>query len=482
MDLFGNSYEVIRTILHCRHKLTCVDICISEPASLEKVAKQEEEQQAAVEGIMETIIEEIVNEDGQKQLVTKVKPVVNNTGERIYQYDMMISYCHADKELTYKIHKYLLDQGFKVWIDLDNMYGPGKNIITSSKRIFLFTSFLAMSAMADAVENSEFVIMCMSDSYKQSTYCQAEAEYAFNCKRCLIPLIMRQGYRPDGWLGFMIGSRIYIDFGRFDFETACEKLMTELSHQRKQPLPSKPGQVTQHEMPTKPVLINPQIPAPRSRKPSVIYNNDAFSVYTRRKPMSNFLRKPLIQWTDSDVLDFLFTQRLIQLMPLCESMDGRALIQLYKMAINRSSKTYILLDDELKSSYKMKLPLRVFTQFLSAIEQRLNGNPLRSSQIISQVPITNVATYSQVPITNVTTYSRVPITNVTTYSQEYISNPLKTSLNNSIPVQYPSYSDKPYDLLITSDAPALDVLRAVQLYAPNVGKISSALKRSSTLY
>ena len=36
-----------------------------------------------------------------------------------------------------------------------------------------------MNAMADAVENSEFVIMCMSDSYKQSTYCQAEAEYAF---------------------------------------------------------------------------------------------------------------------------------------------------------------------------------------------------------------------------------------------------------------------------------------------------------------
>ncbi len=46
--------------------------------------------------------------------------------DRSFQYDIMISYCHTDKELTYKIHKFLIDKGFKVWIDLDNMYGPGK--------------------------------------------------------------------------------------------------------------------------------------------------------------------------------------------------------------------------------------------------------------------------------------------------------------------------------------------------------------------
>lgn len=45
------------------------------------------------------------------------------------QYDIMISYCHADKELTYKIHRFLLKQNFKVWIDLDNMYGPGNHFI-----------------------------------------------------------------------------------------------------------------------------------------------------------------------------------------------------------------------------------------------------------------------------------------------------------------------------------------------------------------
>ncbi|CAF3545088.1 unnamed protein product [Rotaria socialis] len=55
-----------------------------------------------------------------------------------------------------------------------------------------------MNAMADAVENSEFVLVCMSDSYKQSTYCQAEAEYAFGCKRRLVPLKVRPRYRAAG--------------------------------------------------------------------------------------------------------------------------------------------------------------------------------------------------------------------------------------------------------------------------------------------
>ena len=75
---------------------------------------------------MDTITEVVVNDRGEQELVTTVKPSSRAPGERIFEYDIMISYCHADKELIYKIHKFLLDQGFKVWIDLDNMYGPGK--------------------------------------------------------------------------------------------------------------------------------------------------------------------------------------------------------------------------------------------------------------------------------------------------------------------------------------------------------------------
>lgn len=39
----------------------------------------------------------------------------------------------------------------------------------------------------------------MTEKYKQSTNCRAEAEYAFQLGRPIIPLIMQKDYKPDGW-------------------------------------------------------------------------------------------------------------------------------------------------------------------------------------------------------------------------------------------------------------------------------------------
>lgn len=39
----------------------------------------------------------------------------------------MVSYCHADKKLVYRIHQFLIDEGFKVWIDQNDIYGPGNS-------------------------------------------------------------------------------------------------------------------------------------------------------------------------------------------------------------------------------------------------------------------------------------------------------------------------------------------------------------------
>lgn len=116
---------------------------ILEPQFLQKVAEQEEEeeQQKAATESLASIIEEVVSIDGQKQRVRRVKPLLSNSEERTFPYDIMISYCHADKELTYKIHRFLIDIGFKVWIDLDNMYGPGAIISIVSIDHFLFTCF-----------------------------------------------------------------------------------------------------------------------------------------------------------------------------------------------------------------------------------------------------------------------------------------------------------------------------------------------------
>ena len=40
--------------------------------------------------------------------------------------------------------------------------------------------------------------------------------------------MMQRRYRPDGWLGMLLGARLYIDFAKHDFETAYAMLMKEL--------------------------------------------------------------------------------------------------------------------------------------------------------------------------------------------------------------------------------------------------------------
>jgi hypothetical protein len=127
MDSFGNLYKVIVYIYLLDQKLLqYIHTCFLEPASLEKVAKQEEEQEAQVDEKITTI--QNLTANGQETLLKPSGRLSIASNERSFRYDIMISYCHSDKELTYKIHKFLLDQGFKVWIDLDNMYGPGKTI------------------------------------------------------------------------------------------------------------------------------------------------------------------------------------------------------------------------------------------------------------------------------------------------------------------------------------------------------------------
>ena len=315
--------------------------------------------------------------------------------------------------------------------------------------------------MAEAVENSEFVLLCMSDSYKQSTYCQAEAEYAFGCKRRLLPLIVRPGYRPDGWLGFMIGSRIYVDFGRFDFDTACEKLMNEIALQRKRPLPSKEGKMGQHEKPdNKPTITQAVVEKPPTApvalplppSPASVLSGQLPKIYTQRKARLDFDRKHIYNWTEQDVLDFLFHNHVHELMPLCEKMDGRALIQLYKMCTSHSKSTYTLLSDELKLAYQVKLPIGIFTRFLSVME-RIGAVYIQSSQSTIQVKGDSQLLVPSPPIAS---------------TSSMLTLPAPVPLQKSSAPPYYHRSNLPYDIIVTSNASTPQVLKMAEQLIPRI--------------
>ncbi|CAF3897098.1 unnamed protein product [Rotaria sordida] len=106
------------------------------------------------------------------------KPIILNS----YQYDIMISYSHKDKELCLQIHEQLVKDGFNVWVDRDCLRGS------------------TMVGIANAIENSEYVLICMSNTYKESVYCQSEAHYAFERGCRLVPIMLESNYKPDGWL------------------------------------------------------------------------------------------------------------------------------------------------------------------------------------------------------------------------------------------------------------------------------------------
>jgi len=65
----------------------------------------------------------------QKQIQTNV--------QQKYKYDIMISYCYADKDIVYKIHQLLANEGYKIWFDRDHNNGLGK-----MSKSYLFFSYI----------------------------------------------------------------------------------------------------------------------------------------------------------------------------------------------------------------------------------------------------------------------------------------------------------------------------------------------------
>ena len=68
---------------------------------------------------------------------------------------IMISYNRNSRPLCFKIKAELERLGHSVWIDVENIHGS------------------TLEAMANAIEESKCVLICMTEDYKQSVYCRA---------------------------------------------------------------------------------------------------------------------------------------------------------------------------------------------------------------------------------------------------------------------------------------------------------------------
>lgn len=100
---------------------------------------------------------------------------------------IMISYNSKSREVCLNIKSELEKIGFRVWIDIESIYGS------------------SLESMANAIDGSFCVLMCVTEKYKESNYCRLEAEYLLQQKKPFIPIFLQPGYKPNGWLGLLIG-------------------------------------------------------------------------------------------------------------------------------------------------------------------------------------------------------------------------------------------------------------------------------------
>ena len=137
---------------------------------------------------------------------------IESTGNHV-----MISYQWDSQEVLVEVKNRLQASGYRVWMDLEQMGGS------------------TLEAMAKAVENSSVVLICVSERYKESPNCRSEAEYAYQLRKDIIPLMMQGKYRGDGWLGMLVGTKLWFDFqNKLVLEQGVTKLIRELGGRGKE--------------------------------------------------------------------------------------------------------------------------------------------------------------------------------------------------------------------------------------------------------
>eukprot|EP00051_Salpingoeca_urceolata_P035300 m.29077 g.29077 ORF g.29077 m.29077 type:complete len:818 (-) comp9044_c0_seq1:266-2719(-) len=141
-------------------------------------------------------------------------PVVDDAPpQRLDQGHVMISYCWNDQAVVRDINAKIGAYGINTWIDVEQMQGS------------------TLSAMSAAVEQASVILVCVSSSYQESRACRSEAEYAYVCQKRIVPLKVEEGFVPTGWLGILIGSKLWFELGsQLSTDQTVEALVRELEH------------------------------------------------------------------------------------------------------------------------------------------------------------------------------------------------------------------------------------------------------------
>ncbi|CAF0972896.1 unnamed protein product [Didymodactylos carnosus] len=270
------------------------------------------------------------NDNERIQLVKTI--IKDDETETKNKFDLMISYCWAEKKIAKNIYENLVTSGYHLWFDEDKMHGS------------------TLSAMADAIENSQCILVCMSDNYKRSNNCHCEAEYVYVKQRKIIPILAQSKYKADGWLGFLCGSRLYIDFTKYDFQIAFDRLIKEIFN------------IFKNKTETKTLIAQPapiaKLSSPQQPSQEIIIMNCLFK------------EKYVKDWSYNDIVNWCNENNLLAFPKLLLHYDGNSLILFYeKLCKTNIDNIFNLLQ---KLSTDSNLSILDLIRFQTQLEKKMN--------------------------------------------------------------------------------------------------------------
>lgn len=223
----------------------------------------------------------------------------------ISEQHIMISYNSATRELCLKIKEFLEKANHKVWIDVCDINGS------------------SLESMAKAVENSYLILMCVTEKYRLSKYCQMEATYASKHNKIIIPCIMQKGYgNINGWLGMIMLDLIFIDFIKHDLKRALDLLLQQV----KLRLNKTPSPVQ-------------SFPQPKTGCENKVEKTDAKS-------------QPVEKWSESDVEKWFRNNKVDSIYEILKPLDGKVLTQMNEMRIHTPEFFFKSLTQSEKADFK----------------------------------------------------------------------------------------------------------------------------------
>lgn len=239
----------------------------------------------------------VINPENEKNLMKSVEGKESIPEDPEHRQHVMISYQWSNQKTILQIRDKLREHNFPVWIDVEFMEG----------------SMLQM--MASAIEKAAVVLVCYSEKYKDSKNCRTEAEYAFTRDKMVVPVLLQNGYRPDGWLGILIGSKKFYDFsGKYDFGKKFREMKTELNGLM------NPAACKQSTLPQ----ATTYVPQPQINKEEIV----------------------LLQWKRQDMQNWL-QQNDLQAFSGLQELSGEQLCFLYKLFIRAPDFFYKCLETKL---------------------------------------------------------------------------------------------------------------------------------------